>query len=106
MCINLFKNNANDLVKAVGKKLFNSVSKFFNDSQIINEINERANTELFCEAVKDKKYKYIADINEEDLYDEFVDLCLKSRAYRVDIDGFVENKFSNKSTKAKNPNYL
>ena len=54
MCLNLFKNEASNLAKSEGKKFLNSIKKFFYDSQIINEINERANKELFCKAVKEK----------------------------------------------------
>lgn len=101
MICNWIKNKMVNLAKEGGFKFLTAVKKFIQDSRLINEIDDRADKELFLAAASSRKYRYIEDIKEDNIYDKFVELCFSQQTLGVDIKGFVEEYYSNKSKNAK-----
>lgn len=83
------------------KKFFNALKKFFNDSQITNEVYDEIDKNIFLVAEAEGNYHYVADIKEDDIFDRFVSECLENAAWNTSIDIFVEKYYSNKSIDAK-----
>ena len=46
-------------------------------------------------------YRYIEDIKENDVYDQFIEVCLKQQTLNVNVSKFVEEHYAHKSRKAK-----
>lgn len=82
-------------------KIFNALKKFFNDSQIANEVYDEIDKNIFLVAEAEGNYHYVADIKEDDIFDRFVSECLENAAWNTSIDVFVEKYYSNKSIDAK-----
>ena len=64
MCLLWFKKNPVELAKTGGKKFLAALKKFFKDSQLINEIYDRADKDLFFAVAGTEEYRHIEDIKE------------------------------------------
>ena len=69
------KMNLTELAGKGAQKLKKALEKFFNDSQIINEIYDKIDKELFFPATAEESYRHIEDIKESDIFDQFIELC-------------------------------
>ena len=101
MCLLWFQKNPVELATTGGKKLLSALKNFLKESELINEIYDRADKELFLPAASSKEYHYIEDINENDIYDQFIDFCFKKQTLGIDVKGFVDIHYHRKSKKAK-----
>ena len=90
-----------ELAKQGTSKVYNALKKFFLDSKIINEIYDVIDKDLFLAATQDERYRHIADIKENDIFDQFVELCASNASFNIDIDEFVEEHYNNKSNAAR-----
>lgn len=90
-----------ELAKQGTSKVYNALKKFFLDSKIINEIYDVIDKDLFLAATQDERYRHIADIKENDIFDQFVELCVSNASFNIDIDEFVEEHYNNKSNAAR-----
>ena len=50
------------IAKSGTSKIYNALKKFFHDSQILNEIYDEIDKNLFFTATQDERYRYIEDI--------------------------------------------
>ena len=89
------------IVKFGANKLFNALKNFFRDSQIINEIYDEIDKNLFFPATQDERYLYIEDISEDDIFDQFIDFCFLNASLSIDISDFVEKHYEKKTKEAK-----
>ena len=64
------------IAKSGATKMYNALKKFFHDSQIFNEIYDEIDKNLFFPATQDERYCFIEDIKEDDIFDQFIDLCV------------------------------
>ena len=88
-----------DIAKSGASKMYNALKKFFHDSQILNEIYDEIDKNLFFSVTQDERYCYIEDIKEDDIFDQFIDLCATNASLDIDIIGFVDGHW--RSAKAK-----
>ena len=95
------KMNLTELAGKGAQKLKKALEKFFNDSQIINEIYDKIDKELFFPATAEESYRHIEDIKESDIFDQFIELCFGNASLGIDIPKFVENYYAEKSDDAK-----
>lgn len=89
------------IAKLGASKMYNALRRFFRDSQILNEIYDEIDKNLFLPATQDERYLYIEDINEDDIFDQFIDLCFKNASLDIDISDFVEKHYEKKTKEAK-----
>ena len=68
MLCNWLKNKSLELAKKGGENFLSALKKFFKDSQLINEIHDRADKELFLAAASSKQYHHVESIKENDIY--------------------------------------
>ena len=90
-----------ELAKAGGIKAAAAVRKWFKNSEIINEINSRIDSEVFFDAVSTDDYKYVEDIRENDIFDKFIEYCVSNTALGFDIEQFVDKYYKDKSGEAR-----
>lgn len=90
-----------DIAKSGTSKMYNALKKFFHDSQILNEIYDEIDKNLFFAATQDERYQYIEDIRENDIFDQFIELCVTRAALNIDIVSFVDNHYPTKTKDAK-----
>lgn len=101
MLCNWLKNKSLELAKKGGENFLGALKKFFKDSQLINEIHDRADKELFLAAASSKQYHHVESIKENDIYDKFIEICFDQQTLDVDVASFVEIHYSHKTKKAK-----
>ena len=101
MLCNWLKNKSLELAKKGGENFLSALKKFFKDSQLINEIHDRADKELFLAAASSKQYHHIESIKENDIYDKFIEMCFDRQTLGVDVVKFVETHYSRKRKSAK-----
>lgn len=89
------------IAKSGALKMYNALKKFFHDSQILNEIYDEIDKKLFFAATQDERYKYIEDIKEDDVFDQFIELCVTNASLDIDIAGFVDDHYPTKARDAK-----
>lgn len=89
------------IAKSGATKMYNALKKFFHDSQIFNEIYDEIDKNLFFAATQDERYRYIEDIKEDDIFDQFIDLCATNASLDLDITGFVDEHYVIKAKDAK-----
>ena len=89
------------IAKSGASKMYNALKKFFHDSQILNEIYDEIDKNLFFAATQDERYCYIEDIKEDDIFDQFIDLCVTNASLDIDIIGFVDEHYGTKAKDAK-----
>lgn len=90
-----------NLATTGSRKLLSALRKFLRDSQLINEIYDRADKDLFLAVANSKEYCYVEDIRENDIFDKFVELCFDQQSLGLDVEGFVNEHYPHKSKKAK-----
>lgn len=90
-----------ELAKAGGIKAAAAVRKWFKNSEIINEINSRIDSEVFFDAASTDDYKYVEDIRENDIFDKFIEYCVSNTALGFDIEQFVDKYYKDKSGEAR-----
>lgn len=90
-----------ELAKAGGIKAAAAVRKWFKNSEIINEINSRIDSEVFFDAASTDDYKYVEDIRENDIFDKFIEYCVSNTALGFDIEQFVDKYYKDKSGQAR-----
>lgn len=90
-----------DIAKSGASKMYNALKKFFHDSQILNEIYDEIDKNLFFSVTQDERYCYIEDIKEDDIFDQFIDLCATNASLDIDIIGFVDEHYVAKAKDAK-----
>lgn len=90
-----------ELAKAGGIKAAAAVRKWFKNSEIINEINSRIDSEVFFDAASTDDYKYVEDIRENDILDKFIEYCVSNTALGFDIEQFVDKYYKDKSGEAR-----
>lgn len=88
------------LAKSGSKKIFEALKNFFSESQIVNEIHDEIDKNLFTVAALDEKYRYIEDVKESDIYDRFLSECINNASLNIDVDAFVEKYYLGKSSEA------
>lgn len=98
---NWLKNKSLEIAKQGGQKFLIALKKFFKESQLINEIHDRADKELFFAAASSKQYRHIESIKENDIYDKFIEMCFDQQTLDVDIQKFVETYYSHKRKSTK-----
>ena len=101
MLCNWLKNKSLELAKKGGENFLCALKKFLKDSQLINEIHDRADKELFLAAASSKQYRYIESIKENDIYDKFIEMCFDRQTLGVDVVNFVETHYSRKRKSTK-----
>lgn len=101
MLCNWLKNKSLELAKKGGENFLSALKKFFKDSQLINEIHDRADKELFLAAASSKQYHHIESIKENDIYDKFIEMCFDRQTLGVDVVNFVETHYSRKRKSTK-----
>lgn len=101
MLCNWLKNKSLELAKKGGENFLSALKKFFKDSQLINEIHDRADKELFLAAASSKQYHHVESIKENDIYDKFIEMCFDRQTLGVDVVKFVETHYSRKRKSAK-----
>ena len=101
MLCNWLKNKSLELAKKGGENFLGALKKFFKDSQLINEIHDRADKELFLAAASSKQYHHVESIKENDIYDKFIEMCFDRQTLGVDVVKFVETHYSRKRKSAK-----
>ena len=101
MMCNWLKNKSLELAKKGGENFLSALKKFFKDSQLINEIHDRADKELFLAAASSKQYHHIESIKENDIYDKFIEMCFDRQTLGVDVVNFVETHYSRKRKSTK-----
>lgn len=101
MLCNWLKNKSLELAKKGGENFLSALKKFFEDSQLINEIHDRADKELFLAAASSKQYHHVESIKENDIYDKFIEMCFDRQTLGVDVVKFVETHYSRKRKSAK-----
>lgn len=101
MLCNWLKNKSLELAKKGGENFLSALKKFFKDSQLINEIHDRADKELFLAAASSKQYHHVESIKENDIYDKFIEMCFDRQTLGVDVVKFVETHYSRKTKSAK-----
>jgi len=101
MLCNWLKNKSLELAKKGGENFLSALKKFFKDSQLINEIHDRADKELFIAAASSKQYHHVESIKENDIYDKFIEMCFDRQTLGVDVVKFVETHYSRKRKSAK-----
>lgn len=89
------------IAKSGATKMYNALKKFFHDSQIFNEIYDEIDKNLFFAATQDERYCFIEDIKEDDIFDQFIDLCVTNASLDIDIIGFVDEHYVTKAKDAK-----
>ncbi len=89
------------LAKSGSKKIFEALKNFFSESQIVNEIHDEIDKNLFTVAASDEKYRYIEDVKESDIYDRFLSECIDNASLNIAVNDFVERYYSDKSQDAK-----
>lgn len=89
------------IAKSGATKMYNALKKFFHDSQIFNEIYDEIDKNLFFAATQDERYCFIEDIKEDDIFDQFIDLCVTNASLDIDIIGFVDEHYVTKAKNAK-----
>ena len=89
------------IAKSGTSKMYNALKKFFLDSQILNEIYDEIDKNLFCAATQDERYCYIEDIKEDNIFDQFIDFCVTNASLDIDIIGFVDEHYVTKAKDAK-----
>lgn len=89
------------IAKSGATKMYNALKKFFHDSQIFNEIYDEIDKKLFFAATQDERYCFIEDIKEDDIFDQFIDLCVTNASLDIDIIGFVDEHYVTKAKDAK-----
>ena len=89
------------IVKFGSSKMYNALKKFFLDSQILNEIYDEIDKNLFFPATQDERYLYIEDIKEDDIFDQFIDLCFKNASLDIDISSLAQDHYKDKTNEAK-----
>lgn len=90
-----------EMVIEGAKKFKKALSKFFTDSQLINEIYDRIDKEIFFPATMSENYKHIEDVAENDIYDSFIESCIVNIYDKKDVTAFVMENYSNKSKEAQ-----
>lgn len=90
-----------ELAKAGGKKAAAAVRKFFTDSQIINEIDSRIDSEVFFDAANTGNYRYVEDVKENDIFYKFIEDCVSNTALTIDIGQFVDRYYEDKTKAAR-----
>ena len=90
-----------ELAKQGTSKVYNALKKFFLDSKIINEIYDVIDKDLFLAATQDERYRHIADIKENDIFDQFVELCVSNASFNIDIDEFVEEHYRRQTCRSR-----
>lgn len=101
MLCNWLKNKSLELAKKGGENFLSALKKFFKDSQLINEIHDRADKELFLAAASSKQYHHVESIKENDIYDKFIEMCFDRKTLGVDVVKFVETHYPRKRKSAK-----
>lgn len=101
MLCNWLKNKSLELAKKGGENFWGALKKFFRDSQLINEIHDRADKELFFAAAASKQYYHVESIKENDIYDKFIEMCFDQQTLDIDVTSFVETHYSHKTKKGK-----
>lgn len=89
------------IAKSGATKMYNALKNFFHDSQIFNEIYDEIDKNLFFAATQDERYCFIEDIKEDDIFDQFIDLCVTNASLDIDIIGFVDEHYVTKAKDAK-----
>lgn len=89
------------IAKSGATKMYNALKKIFHDSQIFNEIYDEIDKNLFFAATQDERYCFIEDIKEDDIFDQFIDLCVTNASLDIDIIGFVDEHYVTKAKDAK-----
>ena len=89
------------IAKSGATKMYNALKKFFHDSQIFNEIYDEIDKNLFFAATQDERYCFIEDIKEDDIFDQYIDLCVTNASLDIDIIGFVDEHYVTKAKDAK-----
>ena len=90
-----------EMAKTGGLKFLEALNRFFRDSSLINEINDRADKELFLPAASSQQYHHIEDIKENDIYDKFVERCFNQQTFGIDINKFVDENYPHKTKETK-----
>lgn len=101
MLCNWLKNKSLELAKKGGENFLGALKKFFKDSQLINEIHDRADKELFLAAASSKQYHHVESIKENDIYDKFIEMCFDQQTLNIDVASFVETHYSHKTKKIR-----
>lgn len=102
MCIEVWlKKKIVNSATAGSMRFLQSLRKFFDDSSLVNEIYDEIDKNVFFEAANTKEYHYIEDIKENDIFDLFVEECIKATAYDVDVNSFVKKYYTHKNKKAQ-----
>lgn len=101
MLCNWIKNKSLELAKKGVENFRCALKKFFRDSQLINEIHNRADQELFLTAACSKQYHHVESIKENDIYDKFIEMCFDQQTLGIDVASFVETHYSHKTKKTK-----
>ena len=102
MMCSWLKNKTTSLVTAGVKKFTAALQNILTDSNLINEIEHRADETLFLPLTHSRQYRYIADVKEDDIYDSFVEYSLNAQTLGIDIKRFVYEHYPKKSKKARN----
>ena len=55
----------------------------------------------FFPTTAEESYRHIEDIKENDIFDQFIELCFGNASLGIDIPKFVENYYAEKSDDAK-----
>lgn len=101
MLLNFLKNKSLDLAKKGGEKFLSAIQNHIEDCNLVYQINDRIDSELFLSAIKTGQYKHVEDIKEDNIYDQFIELCLNQKINNSDIITFVNTHYPHKSKKAK-----
>lgn len=89
------------IAKSGATKMYNALKKIFHDRQNFNEIYDEIDKNLFFAATQDERYCFIEDIKEDDIFNQFIDLCVTNASLDIDIIGFVDEHYVTKAKDAK-----